>query len=101
MAATWREERPDAITAASHSAERPSRSMVTMFSALSSSSEARMRVSNSLETAALRTCLTARALGAAAFFLGDFPAVFFLDLFRVWTAFAAAFLAGFFAGAGL
>src|SRR5580693_8694135 len=48
MAPTWREERPEAITAASHKAERPSRSMVTIFSALSSSSDARMRVNSSL-----------------------------------------------------
>ena len=48
MALTWREDRPEAITAASHSAVRPSRLMVTIFSALSSSSEVRMRFSRSL-----------------------------------------------------
>ena len=67
MAATWREERPEAITAASHKAERPSRSMVTIFSALSSSSEAITRLSSSLCGAAF-----AAGLGCATFFLaGD------------------------------
>ena len=78
MAPTWREERPDAITAASHSEERPSRLMVTIFSALSSSSEIRMRSSRSL---------------CVAFFAGA-------GLTRVWTAFFAAFFAGFLTGFG-
>jgi hypothetical protein len=84
MAPTWREERPDAITAASHSAERPSRLMVTIFSALSSSSEMRMRLSRSVCVAAFG------AEVAAAGFLGSG----FLKALEV----GAAFFAGFFAG---
>src|SRR5579872_3560973 len=97
MALTWREERPDAITAASHSAERPSRSMVTTFSALSSSSEARIRLSRSLCRAGLAAiAATFLALG----FLADFPAVFprvFGEVAFLAGAFALdlAFLAGF------
>src|SRR4051794_31225510 len=71
MAATWREERPEAMTAASHSAERPSRSMVTTFSALSSSSEARIRSSS--------------ALGGVRFFAGA-GAAFFTGFFAAWGA---------------
>src|ERR1700761_9263079 len=84
MAATWREERPDAITAASHKAERPSRSMVMMSSALSSSSDARIRFRRSL--------CGAGALAGAAGFLG---AGFLTDfLVGLETAFlAGAFLA--------
>jgi hypothetical protein len=88
MALTWREERPEAITAASHSAERPSRSMVTIFSALSSSREVRMRLSRSLGAAALRAP-AADFLGIG--FLTAFGAGFF-------AGFPAGFLAGFFAG---
>jgi len=81
MALTWREERPEAITAASHRAERPSRSMVMIFSALSSSSEVRMRFSRSL-------CGAGLLAGAAAFF----GAGFLTDLLAVfrtvfWTVF--------------
>src|SRR6266404_8713394 len=93
MAPTWREERPEAITAASHKAVRPSRSMVTTFSALSSSSETRMRFSRSLCGAAFRT-------GAAAFLRTGFLAAFFGDFFvadfRAGT-FLAAFALAFFA----
>lgn len=46
MEATWRVERPLAMTNASVSEERPARSMVVMSSALSSSSDSRMRVSS-------------------------------------------------------
>jgi len=45
---------PEAITAASHKDERPSRSTATIASALSSSSEATIRFSNSLCGGALR-----------------------------------------------
>src|ERR1700759_3963514 len=92
MAATWRDERPDAITAASHSAERPSRSMVTMFSALSSSSDVRMRFSRSLCGAGFL------GAGAAAFFGAAFFAGFFTAAFLAAGFFAGAFLAAFFAG---
>src|SRR5258705_11360270 len=108
MALTWREERPEAITAASHSAERPSRSMVTIFSALSSSNDVRMRFSRSLGAAGFLVCL--RACGAAAgvlragFFAGflrlvlagclvGFFAETFFTVFAAFTAFA--FAAGF------
>src|SRR5579871_6291295 len=69
MDMTWREERPLAITAASQSEERPSRSMVTMASALSSSKDAMMRFKRSLGGAALRAFGVAAflALGLAAF----------------------------------
>jgi len=103
MALTWREERPEAITAASHSAERPSRSMVTMFSALSSSSETRMRFSRSVCCAGFcfvclrasgATCATAAFLGAG------FRATFFAGFFAGFlTIFLAGFLADFVAGA--
>src|ERR1700743_1715804 len=91
MAATWREERPDAITAASHKAERPSRSMVMMSSALSSSSDARIRFRRSL-------CGAGALAGAAGFLGAGFLTDFLVDL---GTAFlAGAFLAGaFLAGA--
>src|SRR5665213_470113 len=101
MAATWREDRPLAITAASHKAERPSRSRVMMFSALSSSSEAMMRLSNSLCWAGL-----ALGLGAAIFFLtarflaglaAGFLAVGFLAVGFLAADFFAAEGAGFFA----
>src|SRR5271156_2378131 len=94
MAVTWRDERPEAITAASHSAERPSSAMVTMFSALSSSSEARMRRRRSLGAAGLRA-----GLGAADFFLAGLAG---LGAFRFGlAAFLMALLPGFFAGADL
>jgi hypothetical protein len=89
MALTWREERPEAITAASHNADRPSRSMVTMFSALSSSREVRMRFSRSLGAAALRA-----GAAAAGFLASGFRAAF-------GAGFLAGFFAGFFAGAGI
>jgi hypothetical protein len=85
MALTWREDRPEAMTAASQSAERPLRSMVTIFSALSSSREVRMRLSRSLCGAGLR------ADAAAAGFLG----IGFL------TVLAAVFFACFFAETGI
>ena len=95
MAPTWREERPDAITAASHSDERPSRFMVTMFSALSSSRDVRMRSSRSLGAtfftgAVLETILTSFFAG----FFAGFGATFGASLatgFR--TGFGAGFLA--------
>src|SRR5260221_14197632 len=96
MAPTWREERPEAITAASQSAERPCRSMVTIFSALSSSREVRMRLSRSL-------CGTALRAGAPGFlgidFLTALAAVFFACFFAgFWALFAAfALAAGFLA----
>src|SRR5450432_3065123 len=95
MAPTWREERPEAITAASHRAERPCRSMVTIFSALSSSSEVRMRLSRSLcgvgfLTGAATAFFTTGFFGAS--FLG---ASFFAGCF---AGFLAVCLAGFFAG---
>src|SRR5690242_19576053 len=84
MAAKCREDRPVAITAASQSAERPSKFTVTTFSALSSSSDARIRVSNSLRGA---------DLGAATFFGRP---LFFEGFFAGFlTAFAEAFFAGF------
>src|SRR5579862_6745985 len=43
MDATWRDERPLAITIASQNAARPVRSIVAISSALSSSSDFRMR----------------------------------------------------------
>src|SRR5471032_2881781 len=93
MALTWREERPEAITAASHSAERPSKSMVTMFSALSSSSEVRIRFSSSVGGAGFLT-------GAAADFFGTtFFTGFFAGFFAGFlTAFLGGCLADFFAG---
>src|SRR5471032_369061 len=95
MAPTWREERPDAITAASHSDERPSRSMVTIFSALSSSREVRMRVSNSVGGLALRTGFGAAAfVGAPDFFL-DLTAFFTVFLTAFFTAFLLVFFAVF------
>ena len=84
MAPTWREDRPEAITAASHSAVRPSRSMVTIFSALSSSSEARMRFSRSLCGAVF-----AAAAGAAGFLAAGFLGAV------SWRVFLTDFLAGF------
>src|SRR5689334_25382611 len=64
MAATWREDRPVAITSASASEERPSRSMTTMSSALSSSSEMRTRSRSARSTASrLAVFLTAAFLG--------------------------------------
>src|SRR5690348_14262875 len=83
MAPTWREERPEAITAASHRAVRPSRSMVTTFSALSSSREARIRLSRSVCCAALRA--------GTAGFLADFFG--FLTVFG--DFFAGTFFAAF------
>ena len=96
--------------------------MATMFSALSSSSEARMRFSRSLGGAAfgrgaalfgtggLRTG-GLRALATDFFFVGDFAtgatfftggfAVFFGTAFFATVFFAAVFLAGFLAGAFL
>src|SRR5882757_7491323 len=91
MALTWREERPEAITAASHSAERPSRSMVTIFSALSSSNDVKMRFSRSLGAAGFLVCLC--ACGAAA--AGVLRAGFFAGFLRLVLA---GCLAGFFAG---
>src|SRR6185312_7850838 len=81
IAITWREERPDATTAASQSEERPARLMVTISSALSSSSEATMRLSKRVCSA----CLGISVFGAAGFFLvpafflaaGFLPAGFF------------------------
>jgi hypothetical protein len=104
MALTWREERPEAITAASHSAERPSRSMVTIFSALSSSSEVRIRFSSSLGGADFLTGATAAFL-AATFFTGFFAGFFagFLTIFLedcLADFFAGIFLAAFALTAG-
>jgi hypothetical protein len=91
MAPTWRDDRPEAITAASHSAERPSRSMVTIFSALSSSSETRMRLSRSLCGAGFF------ATAAAGFFAAGFFAAGFLGADFLGAGFlAGAFLAGVF-----
>src|SRR5256885_9345599 len=94
MAPTWREERPEAITAASHRAVRPSKSMVTISSALSSSSEARMRFKSSL--GGFFSAEDAGSLAiflAAAFWTGDFWAVFFRTGEAFLTVFAD-FLAG-------
>jgi hypothetical protein len=101
MALTWREERPEAMTAASHSAERPSRSMVMMFSALSSSSDVKIRFRRSLGGAGFfagaAAFLGAGFLGASFFasttgFLG---AGFLAGLLAVFLAFLGAdFLAG-------
>src|SRR5436190_4826750 len=88
MAETWREERPDAITAASHREVRPSRSMVTIFSALSSSSEVRMRFNRSLGGAGFFAGGLAAGLGLGAFLAGGF-----LDFFA--GTFLAALAAGF------
>src|ERR1700760_3385714 len=104
MEATWREERPDAITAASQIDERPSRSMVTIFSALSSSSEVRMRFNNSLCLAAGAACAAAGlfAAGLVAGFLalaglaglaGFLAGTFLLALAGAFLALAGAFLA--------
>jgi len=88
MAPTWREERPEAITAASHSAVRPSRSMVTIFSALSSSSDARMRRSRSLCGAGF-LAETAGFLAAGFFTVfADFFAGTFLAAFAAFGALA-------------
>jgi hypothetical protein len=86
MAPTWREERPEAITAASHSAVRPSRSMVTIFSALSSSSDARMRRSRSL-------CGAGFLAETAGFWAAGFLAAGFFTVFA--DFFAGTFLAAF------
>jgi hypothetical protein len=97
MALTWREDRPEAITAASHSAERPSRSMVTIFSALSSSREVRMRLSRSLGGADFLTGGTAVFLGATFFagffagFLAGFLAPPLVGFLADFVAFFAAF----------
>jgi hypothetical protein len=111
MALTWREDRPEAITAASHSAERPSRSMVTIFSALSSSREVRMRLSRSLGGAdfcfvCLRasgaTCAAATFLGATFFagFLAGFLAVFLAPPLAGFLADFVALIAAFALAAG-
>src|SRR6202012_6136919 len=63
---TCRDEPPLAITSASHRDERPSRSMVTIPSALSSSNEATIRFSRSLCVAGCA------AFGAATFFAAFF-----------------------------
>src|SRR5471032_321424 len=106
MDMTWRLERPEAITTASHSEERPARSMVTISSALSSSSEVRMRLSRSVSGAALRApgffgavaldfALDWALAGLFAVFLaGAFFAAFLPTL-------ATGFLAAFFFFAGL
>src|SRR5579863_8351115 len=113
MALTWREERPDAITAASHKAERPSRSIVTTFSALSSSSDARIRFSRSVCRTGFPTLAGAfLALGFLTDLLADLAAIFWAPIF--WApvfgelvfltgallagALALAFFAGFGAG---
>jgi len=114
---TWRLERPEAITTASHSEERPARSMVTISSALSSSSEIRMRFRSSVSGAALRaTGLAAAgflalafALAGAGFFAdglaflaaGFLLAAFFAAGFLPADVLAAGFLAAFFFLAGL
>src|SRR5665213_1404018 len=96
MEATWREERPEAITTLSASEERPVRSMVTTCSALSSSSEARMRVISS-EACALGAGSLAfltffgAGLRAACFFAAGFFAVGFLATGRGAAALAAFF----------
>src|ERR1700743_244400 len=104
MAPTWREERPEAITAASHSDVRPSKSMVTIFSALSSSSEVRMRLSKSLggffaatgAAAFLAAGFLAAVLRAAALPATDLPAVGdFLTGFADFLDGAGPFLAAF------
>src|SRR6185369_5938415 len=92
MAPTCREERPEAITAASHNEVRPSRSMVTIFSALSSSKEVRMRFSNSLCGAGLRTGAATAAFLATGFFAGFFA--------NFLTSFGAGFGADFLTGLG-
>src|SRR5665213_3598962 len=95
MDMTWRLERPEAITTASQSEERPSRLMVTISSALSSSSEVLTRRSKSVSGAGLAR--TGAGFGAGfgpAFFAGFFPG-FFPGLLRM------VFLAGFLAVAAL
>jgi len=91
MAATWREDRPEAITAASHKAVRPSRSMVTIFSALSSSSEARMRLSRSLCGAAF---LAAAGLPETAFLAAGLLTAF-LTVLEDFVALLVVLAAGF------
>src|ERR1700722_6945921 len=76
MDMTWGGERPEAITTASHSEERPAKSTVTISSALSSSSEVLMRSSS------------ADCGGGAFLALGLLGAAF-------WEGFAAGFLPGF------
>jgi hypothetical protein len=93
MALTWREERPEAITAASHSAERPSRSMVTIFSALLSSSEVSIRFRRSLGGAGFLIGAATSFLGAT-FFAGFFTGFFAGFLATFLTVFLADFLAG-------
>src|SRR5689334_7253364 len=99
MAPTWREERPEAITAASHRAVRPSRSMVTIFSALSSSKDARMRRSRSLCGAGFFAATAGFLAETAGFLAAGFLTVFadfFAGTFLAFTAFGAfAFAAGF------
>jgi len=64
MEATWRVERPVAMTIASQNEARPVRSIVEISSALSSSSDVRMRESSVVS-------------GAAAFFAATFLATAF------------------------
>jgi hypothetical protein len=93
---TWRLERPDAITTWSQSEERPSRSMVTISSALSSSSEALMRFRRSLSGAAIfleRAEVPLLGSFFAVGFLGDFFAGF-LAAFLGAGFLVLAFLAG-------
>jgi hypothetical protein len=96
MDITWRVERPEAITTASHSEERSARLMVTMSSALSSSSEVLMRSSS----ADCGGAFLVFGLFLAAFSEG-FAAVFLPAFFRVAGLLTSAFALVLLALAGL
>jgi hypothetical protein len=98
---TWRLERPEATITTSQSEERPARLMVTMSSALSSSSEFLIRLRRSLSGTAILFALALTpwafafgfgfGLALAGFFAGAFLGDFLTGLL---TAFlAAGFLA--------
>src|SRR5450432_3368821 len=70
MEATWRDDRPVAMTSASASDDRPPSGIVTMSSALSSSSDRRMR-SSSASSASYKGWI-------AAFFMAAFLEIGFL-----------------------
>src|ERR1700761_2349382 len=94
MDATWRDERPVAMTSASASDERPSRSMVTMSSALSSSSALTMRSrsSKSFFGAGGGVCFSTFA-GAVTFLTGLMAFGFAVFAFTAFFAGLAALLA--------
>jgi hypothetical protein len=77
MEVTWRVERPLAMTSASVSEERPARSMVVMSSALSSSSDSRMRASSEGSSGLISALASSFFAGfLAPVFAGAFAGVF-------------------------